>query len=114
DNKKHRASAETFIPLRMIDFMNKGTTYMSSNFPNLQLPAIEQSHRLIHIHRNVPGMLAQINTLLATHEVNIVAQFLMTKNDLGYVIVDINSVYDKRILKSLKTIENTIKFRVLY
>ncbi|RZK50866.1 MAG: phosphoserine phosphatase [Pedobacter sp.] len=114
DNKKHRRSAESFIPQRMIDFMNKGTTYMSSNFPNLQLPAIEKSHRLIHIHRNVPGMLAQINTLLAKHEVNIVAQFLMTKKNLGYVIVDIDAAYDKGILKSLKTIENTVKFRVLY
>ncbi len=114
DNKQQRSSAEHFVPQRMIEFINKGNTYMSANFPHLQLPAIDKSHRLVHIHKNMPGMLAQINSILALHQVNVVAQFLMTRGELGYVIVDIDAAYDQTILKSLKSIQHTIKFRVLY
>ncbi len=114
DDPKSNPRVVSFIPKRIIDFMNKGTTYMSSNFPNLQLPAIEKSHRLIHIHKNVPGIMAQINTIFAKHNINIVGQFLMTNQTLGYAITDINAEYDKQLFKSLKKIENTIKFRVLY
>jgi D-3-phosphoglycerate dehydrogenase len=103
-----------FIPKRVMDFMNKGTTYLSSNFPNLQLPRIDKSHRLIHVHRNVPGIMAQINTVFAKHNINIVSQFLMTNATIGYAITDINAEYDKALFKSLKKIEQTIKFRVLY
>lgn len=94
--------------------MNKGTTYLSTNFPNLQLPLIEKSHRLIHVHKNVPGIMAQINTVFAKHSINIVSQFLMTNSTIGYAITDINAEYDKDVFKSLKKIEHTIKFRVLY
>lgn len=87
---------------------------MSANFPNLQLPAIVQSHRLIHIHKNVPGIMAQINTVFAKHHINIVGQFLMTNSLIGYAITDINAEYDKQVFKSLKKIDHTIKFRVLY
>jgi len=114
DDPKANPRNSTFIPKRVIDFMNKGTTYMSGNFPNLQLPAIDKSHRLIHIHKNVPGIMAQINTIFAKHNINIVGQFLMTNATLGYAITDINAEYAKQLFKSLKKIENTIKFRVLY
>lgn len=114
DDLKNNPRNSNFIPKRMIDFMNTGTTYMSLNFPNLQLPKIEKSHRLIHIHRNVPGIMAQINTIFAKHHINIVGQFLMTNATLGYVITDIDTAYDKSLFKSLKKIEQTIKFRVLY
>ena len=114
DDIKHNPRNKDFIPKRMIDFMNTGTTYMSKNFPNLQLPRIEKSHRLIHIHKNVPGIMAKINTILAKHDVNIVGQFLMTNASIGYVITDINSAYDKALFKALKKVEQTIKFRVLY
>jgi D-3-phosphoglycerate dehydrogenase / 2-oxoglutarate reductase len=114
DDAKNTASNKTFIPKRMADFINKGTTHMSSNFPNLQLPRIDHAHRLIHIHQNVPGIMAQVNKILARHQVNIVAQFLMTNAQIGYVITDINAQYDKALLKDLKKIENTLKFRVLY
>lgn len=103
-----------FIPKRMMDFMNTGATYLSLNFPNLQLPRIDKSHRLIHVHHNVPGIMAQINTVFAEHNINIVGQFLMTNTTIGYAITDINAEYDKEVFKSLKKIEQTIKFRVLY
>jgi len=114
DDIKQNPRNISFIPKRMIDFMNTGTTYLSTNFPNLQLPRIERSHRLIHIHKNVPGIMARINTVFAKHDINIVGQFLMTNPDIGYVITDINAQYDKQLFKSLKKIEHTIKFRVLY
>jgi D-3-phosphoglycerate dehydrogenase len=114
DDAKNNPRNITFVPKRVIDFMNKGTTYMSNNIPNLQLPAIDKSHRLIHIHKNVPGIMAQINTIFAKHNINIVGQFLMTNATLGYAITDINAEYDKQLFKSLKKIEHTIKFRVLY
>jgi D-3-phosphoglycerate dehydrogenase / 2-oxoglutarate reductase len=103
-----------FIPKRIIDFINKGHTYLSSNFPNLQLPHKQDSHRLIHIHKNVPGIMARINNIFARHDINIVGQFLMTNSDIGYAITDINAQYDKVILKELKKIDHTIKFRILY
>ncbi|TDG37174.1 phosphoserine phosphatase [Pedobacter changchengzhani] len=114
DDAKSNPHNVSFIPKRVIDFMNTGATYMSSNFPNLQLPKIEKSHRLIHIHKNVPGIMAKINTVFAKHDINIVSQFLMTNQEIGYAITDINTEYDKQLFKSLKKIENTIKFRVLY
>ncbi len=114
DDIKSNPRSKKFIPQRMIDFMNTGTTYLSKNFPNLQLPRIEKSHRLIHIHQNVPGIIAQINTVFAKHDINISGQFLMTTPNIGYAITDIDGVYDKNLLKALKKIEHTIKFRVLY
>jgi D-3-phosphoglycerate dehydrogenase len=114
DDNKNNPRNLNFIPKRMIDFMNTGTSYLSANFPNLQLPRIDKSHRLIHIHHNVPGIMAQINTIFAKHDINIVGQFLMTNASIGYVITDINAQYDKVVFKSLKKIEQTIKFRVLY
>ena len=114
EDPKHNPRNANFIPKRMMDFMNTGTTYLSSNFPNLQLPRFNQSHRLIHVHHNVPGIMAQINTVFASHSINIVGQFLMTNTTIGYAITDINAEYDKDVFKALKKIEHTIKFRVLY
>ncbi|WP_343522887.1 HAD-IB family phosphatase [Pedobacter sp.] len=114
DDPKNNPRNIDFIPRRVADFMNTGATYLSSNFPNLQLPKIEKSHRLIHIHKNVPGIMAKINTVFAKHDINIVSQFLMTNSEIGYAITDINTQYDKQLFKSLKKIEQTIKFRVLY
>ncbi|MBB5648271.1 HAD-IB family phosphatase [Pedobacter cryoconitis] len=114
EDPKNNPRNANFIPKRMLDFMNKGTTYLSVNFPNLQLPRIDASHRLIHVHHNVPGIMAQINTVFAKHNINIVGQFLMTNPSIGYAITDINAEYDKDLFKSLKKIEHTIKFRVLY
>ncbi|NMN38428.1 HAD-IB family phosphatase [Pedobacter sp. SG918] len=114
DDPKNNPRNIDFIPKRVADFMNTGATYLSSNFPNLQLPKIDKSHRLIHIHKNVPGIMAKINTVFAKHDINIVSQFLMTNSEIGYAITDINTQYDKQLFKSLKKIEQTIKFRVLY
>lgn len=103
-----------FVPGKLMDYINTGSTSNSVNFPNLTLPTLENAHRLIHIHNNVPGILARINQVLANHGINIVGQYLKTNEWIGYVITDINKEYDKEVIKELRAIEHTIKFRVLY
>ncbi len=103
-----------FVPSKMMDYINTGSTSNSVNFPNLTLPTLENAHRLIHIHNNVPGILAKINKALADHGINIVGQYLITNEQIGYVITDINKGYEKEVIQELRAIENTIKFRVLY
>ena len=103
-----------FVPSKIMEYINAGGTNLSVNFPNITLPTLENAHRLIHIHNNVPGILAKINHVLADHGINIVGQYLKTNEHIGYVITDINKEYDKEVVKDLKAIEHTIKFRVLY
>lgn len=103
-----------YVPARIMDYINTGSTYGAVNFPSLQLSQQKNAHRLIHIHRNVPGILAKINLVLAANEVNIEGQYLKTNEEIGYVITDINKEYGPRLLTQLKEVEDTIKFRVLY
>src|SRR6195952_3416590 len=114
DDPKHNPRNVEFIPKRVIDFMNEGKTHMSCNFPELQPPRVNNAHRLIHIHKNVPGILVQINNIFAKHDINIVGEFLVTNEHIGYVITDVNKGYDQQILDELKKIAHTIKFRLLY
>jgi D-3-phosphoglycerate dehydrogenase / 2-oxoglutarate reductase len=107
-------SIAQFVSGKFLDYINSGGTSNSVNFPNLSLPILENAHRLIHIHSNVPGILARINQVLATHGINIVGQYLKTNESIGYVITDINKGYNTDVIKELRAIENTIKFRVLY
>lgn len=103
-----------FVPTQIMKYVNTGSTTGSVNFPNLQLPELQNAHRLIHIHQNKPGILAKINNVLFTHEVNIVGQYLKTNESIGYVITDIDKAYDKELLEALKAVEHTIRFRTLY
>jgi D-3-phosphoglycerate dehydrogenase len=103
-----------YVPQKLIDYINTGSTYASVNMPNLQLPAQKDAHRLLHIHKNTAGILAQINQVLASHQINILGQYLKTNEEIGYVITDIDKEYSKDVITALKRIENTIKFRILY
>jgi len=114
DDPKHNPRSGDFIPKRVIAFMNEGKTHTSCNFPDLQPPRINNAHRLIHIHKNIPGILAKINEVFARHNINIVGEFLVTNVQIGYVITDVNTGYDEQVLSELKDIEHTIKFRLLY
>ena len=114
DDPKHNPRNDDFLPKRVIAFMNEGKTHTSCNFPDLQPPRISNAHRLIHIHKNVPGILAKINEVFARHNINIVAEFLVTNEQIGYVITDVNTGYDTEVLDQLKAIDHTIKFRLLY
>ena len=103
-----------YVPGKIMDYINTGGTSNSVSFPNITLPILENAHRLIHIHDNVPGILAKINQVLAENGINIVGQYLKTNDLIGYVITDINKQYEKDVIAKLKAIEHTIKFRVLY
>ncbi|SKB39869.1 D-3-phosphoglycerate dehydrogenase [Salegentibacter holothuriorum] len=103
-----------FVPGKIIEYINTGSTTNSVNFPNLQLPVLYNAHRLIHIHENRPGILAEINRILAGHDINIEGQYLKTNETIGYVITDIDKKYDKKVIKDLKGLKGTIRFRVLY
>lgn len=107
-------SIAEFVPTKIMDYINTGSTTNSVNFPNMTLPAFENAHRFIHIHHNQPGVIAEITNTLASNHINVVGQYLKTSENIGYVITDIDKKYDKSILKELKKIDGTIKFRVLY
>lgn len=103
-----------FVPGKIIEYINTGSTTNSVNFPNLQLPILENAHRLIHIHHNRPGIIASINNVLSEHDCNIVGQYLKTNEHIGYVITDINKAYNEEVVGQMKEIQDTIRFRVLY
>lgn len=103
-----------FVPGKIMDYINSGSTNYSVNFPNITLPRLQNAHRFIHIHANEPGVLAEINKELAIHNINVVGQYLKTNEEIGYVITDINKEYDDEVIKNLKKIKGTIRFRVLY
>lgn len=103
-----------FVPDKLLDFLEKGNTSLSVNFPNLQLPEIQGSHRVVHVHRNVPGILARINQVMAERQINITGQYLKTNETVGYVITDIGQNYDDALARELRDIPATIRVRVLY
>ncbi len=103
-----------FVPNKIMDYINSGNTVDAVNFPTIRLPKQNKAHRFLHIHKNVPGIMAKINEVLAKYEMNILGQYLSTDNEVGYVITDLDKDYNKAVVKELKNVENTIKFRVLY
>lgn len=103
-----------FVPNKIMGYINSGNTVDAVNFPNIRLPRQVNAHRFLHIHQNIPGVMANINKVLAEYDMNITGQYLSTDEKVGYVITDLNKDYNKKVIKSLKNVEGTIKFRVLY
>ena len=103
-----------FVPNKVIQYINTGSTSQSVNMPQVQLSEVKEAHRVLHIHRNVPNVLARINNILSQNDVNIVGQYLKTNEELGYVITDVDREYDEATINELKDIEGTIWLRVLY
>jgi D-3-phosphoglycerate dehydrogenase / 2-oxoglutarate reductase len=103
-----------YVPERLLQYINNGSTTGSVNFPEVQLPLLSESHRLLHIHRNQPGILAKLNSIFARYEVNIVGQYLKTNEQIGYVIMDVSQHYVDGFVQEIKDIEETIRFRMLY
>jgi D-3-phosphoglycerate dehydrogenase len=102
-----------FVSNKLIEYVNTGSTYTSVNFPRIQLPSLNNSHRLLHVHKNVPGVLSQINSIFARNSVNVESQFLRTNELIGYVIADVDKNYDDSLMDDLKNVANTIKVRIL-
>ena len=103
-----------FVPNKIMAYINSGNTVDAVNFPNIRLPRQTNAHRFLHIHKNVPGVMAKINKILAKYELNINGQFLSTDPKVGYVITDLDKEYNKEVIDKLRKVEGTIKFRVLY
>jgi D-3-phosphoglycerate dehydrogenase len=95
-------------------YSDNGTSVSSVNFPEVALPSHPNQHRLLHIHENVPGVLSEINQVLSDNGVNICGQYLQTKEEIGYVVVDVNREYGELALKKLLQVKGTIRCRVLF
>ncbi|PWU00173.1 MAG: phosphoglycerate dehydrogenase [Bacteroidetes bacterium] len=102
------------VSSKLIHFLETGTTTGSHSVPELALPLQAGTHRILHIHNNVPGVLSQINTLLSTHNINILGQYLKTNDQIGYVVLDIDKNLSKNAAELLKGVKETIKVRMLY
>ena len=103
-----------FVPSKIMAYINSGNTVDAVNFPNIRLPRQTKAHRFLHIHKNMPGVMAKINKVLAEYNLNIIGQYLSTDSSVGYVITDLDKEYNTAVLEELRKIEGTIKFRVLY
>lgn len=103
-----------YVPSKLLEYINNGSSYGSYNFPEVQLPKLGDSHRLLHVHANVPGVLAKLNSIFARYDINITGQYLKTNETIGYVIADISKNYSEEFIRELKAVEGTIRFRMLY
>lgn len=102
------------VSAKLYNYLEKGITYGSHTVPAISLPPVEGAHRILHIHNNVPGVLSAINTELASHNINIVGQYLKTNDEIGYVVLDVDKKLSKQALELLRDIKETIKVRILY
>ncbi len=109
-----QANIGRFVADKLISFINEGTTALSVNLPGLGLPQQKGSHRLILIHKNLPGVLARINGLMAEAGVNIDGQYLGTRGDTGYVITDVNAEHGDEMAEALRAMPETVRLRILY
>jgi D-3-phosphoglycerate dehydrogenase len=91
-----------------------GITTGSHTVPSLSMPPQEGTHRILHIHKNVPGVLSAINTELSKYNINILAQYLKTNDSIGYVVLDVDRKLSKQALTLLREVKDTIKVRLLY
>jgi D-3-phosphoglycerate dehydrogenase / 2-oxoglutarate reductase len=91
-----------------------GTSDGSLSVPPLNLPAQNNTHRILHIHQNIPGVLGEINSKLSASGINILGQFLKTNEEIGYVILDVDRELSKEAFEILKAVKGTVKTRLVY
>ncbi|MEP7003065.1 MAG: phosphoglycerate dehydrogenase [Chloroflexota bacterium] len=105
------------VAAKLLKYSNNGSTMTAVNFPEVSLPEHRGKHRLLHTHRNVPGMLAAMNAVLAEAKINIASQYLETSREVGYAVIDVDGAdrpLSATLRKNLDAIEGTIRTRVLY
>ncbi|PSF06060.1 phosphoglycerate dehydrogenase [Marinobacter fuscus] len=95
-------------------YSDNGTSVSSVNFPEVALPSHPDQHRLLHIHENVPGVMSEINQVFSENGINVCGQYLQTKEDIGYVVVDVDKAYGELALEKLRQVKGTIRCRVLF
>lgn len=99
---------------KLIKFINNGSSATAVNVPEVALPVHEKRHRILHFHRNVPGVLRKVNALFAKRNVNVLGQYLMTDPNIGYLVMDVSRDVDRSLLDELRKIPETIKARILF
>ena len=99
---------------KLVKYSDNGTSTSSVNFPEVALPAHPGKHRLLHIHKNVPGVLSEINRVFASNHINIASQYLQTNEAIGYVVIDIDAAHSDIALAKLADVPGTIRSRVLF
>ena len=102
------------VASKLAKYSDNGSTLSAVNFPEVSLPEHTGTSRLLHIHRNQPGVLTKINQMFAEHNINIAAQYLQTADQIGYVVIDIEAQSRELALKELKQIDATIRVRLLH
>lgn len=102
------------VSVKLFNYLEKGITFGSHTVPALALPPQEGSHRILHIHENVPGVLSEINTRLSKNKINILGQYLKTNDEIGYVVLDVDKNISAHALHLLREVKHTIKVRLLY
>jgi D-3-phosphoglycerate dehydrogenase len=99
---------------KLFQYLEMGISTGSHTIPELSLPQHPDTHRILHIHYNVPGVLSEINTRLSSNHINILAQYLKTNDYIGYVVLDVDKNLSAQAISLLKEVKNTIKTRLLY
>jgi D-3-phosphoglycerate dehydrogenase len=99
---------------KLIMYSDNGTSVSSVNFPEVALPSHPNQHRLLHIHENIPGVMSEMNQVFSENHINVCGQYLQTKEDIGYVVVDVDKSYGELALEKLSQVKGTIRCRVLF
>lgn len=102
------------VSIKLYQYLERGVSYGSHTIPSISLPPVEHAHRILHIHNNVPGVLSAINTVMSKNKINIVGQYLKTNDEIGYVVLDVDSKLSKTAIALLKEVKHTIRVRMLY
>lgn len=102
------------VAFKLVQFMDTGSTVGSKSLPELNLPIQDKCHRILHIHKNVPGILSAINSIASSVNANIIGQYLVTNADIGYVVLDVEGIKGKEMIKELTQIKHTIRTRLLF
>ncbi len=102
------------VTAKLINYLELGTSNGSHTVPELNLPPQAETHRILHIHKNIAGVLGEINSKLSAQGINILGQFLKTNDEIGYVILDVDTKLSKEAFEILKDVSGTIKTRMIY
>lgn len=102
------------VSSKLLRYLETGSSFGSHTVPDLNVPIQDHTHRILHIHKNVPGVLSEINTSLSKKNINILGQYLKTNDQIGYVVLDVNAKMSKQAFDLLSHVKNTIKTRLLY